>query len=121
MKVACRDRWISPSLSLSPSLLDSKKSHGRKRFDWFLQTSSLAFSFFFGGEGRAEGAAFASLFAFFLSFFFLFLFLLSPPGRPDRQQQQFANSSINFSILPLDDETNRHRVQWARNNITDAN
>ena len=67
-------------LSLSPSLLDSKKSHGRKRFDWFLQTSSLAFSFFFGGEGRAEGAAFASLFAFFLSFFFLSLFLLSPPG-----------------------------------------
>ena len=112
---------LSLSLSLS-SLLDSKKSHGRKRFDWFLQTSSLAFSFFFGGEGRAEGAAFASLFAFSLSFFFLFLFLLSPAGRPDRQQQQqFANSSINFSILPLDDETNRHRVQWARNNITDAN
>ena len=55
-------------LSLSPSLLDSKKSHGRKRFDWFLQTSSLAFSFFLAG--RAEQRLPLLLFLLFFSLFF---------------------------------------------------
>ena len=70
-------------LSLSPSLLDSKKSHGRKRFDWFLQTSSLAFSFFFGGEGRAEGAGCLCFsFCFFSLFFFFSFFFFSLPPAP---------------------------------------
>lgn len=70
-------------LSLSPSLLDSKKSHGRKRFDWFLQTSSLAFSFFLAGRAEQMGLPLLLFLLFFSLFFFLSFSSLSPRRRID--------------------------------------
>ena len=104
------------SLSLPLSLTQKNLTEERDLIGSSKLPLWCVFLFFLGGGGGG-GAAFASLFAFFPLFFFSFFFF----SLPMIAQQQFANSSINFSVLPLDDEMNRHRVQWARNNTTDAN